>query len=314
MFHTLSDYKDQNQDFNVQAYNNNNNNFSKDKFKLGASSVNYFGKGNKAIDQYNRKKSEMEIEANFEKTKNKIKLVVFKNGFILNNGPFRDRSVYENNEFLKEVEKGIIPQELIRKGIKDLGIFLINRKKEMFRSPLYQSLPTSTNLINVSKNSPQYKNKRQNFNQYPVNGHNYENNEKNRHNPKYDTGYLTQTPIGSRNQRNNIFYNNSGFINSNQFDPYISYKRTSSLPKESKIVTLNDVIKGNSEKKNKFTAFSGSGQLLGSAKIDGIRVDQIQKNNIFLNSTNWGLTDGFNLSHQADYSMAYNNLGTQIQY
>ena len=34
------------------------------------------------------------------KTKDKIKLVVYRNGFILNNGPFRDRSLQENNEFL----------------------------------------------------------------------------------------------------------------------------------------------------------------------------------------------------------------------
>ena len=313
MFHTLSDYKDQNQDFNVQEHSINNN-YTKNKFKLCGSSNNYFGKGNKAIEQYFRKKSEIENEANFEKTKNKIKLVVFKNGFIINNGPFRDKSVYENNEFLQEVEKGIIPQELIRTGIKDLGILLINRKTEMFRSPLYQSLPTSMNFVNVSKNSPQYKNKRIDFNQNSVNDHHYENNGKTNHHPKYYASYITQTPIGTRNERNNIFYNTNTSINPNKFDSNKSYKRTSSLPKENKIITLDDIVKGNSEKKKKFTAFSGCGQLLGSANIDGIRVDQFQKNNDYINSKNWGLTDGFNLSSQINYSMTYDDLGIQIQY
>jgi hypothetical protein len=313
MFHTLFDYKDQNQDFNVQNHNINNDT-TKNKFKFGGLNGNYFGKGNRAIDQYNRKKSEMENDANFEKTKNKIKLVVFRNGFILNNGPFRDRSVYENNEFLREVERGIIPQELIRKGIKDLGILLINRKREMFRSPLYQSLPSSLNYVNVSKNPNQFKNKRQNFNEYSVNDHRYQDNGKSKHNQKYDTTFVPQTPIGTRNQRNNIFYNTNTFINPNKFDSNISYKRTSSLPKESKIVTLDDIIKGKNEKENKFTAFSGCGQLLGSANIDGVRVDQIEKNNDYLSSKNWGITDGFNLSSQSDYVMTYDELGIQIQY
>jgi len=82
-----------------------------------------------------KKKTEDNNEK-FEKTKNKIKLVVYKNGFILNNGKFRDRSIPENNQFMEEVEKGNIPQEIVDKGITDLGILLINRKTEMYYPPI----------------------------------------------------------------------------------------------------------------------------------------------------------------------------------
>ena len=146
MLHTLFDSKDENHQDAIKG-----------KFQLGGPSDNYFGKGNKAIDQYNRKKVKMENDANFKKTKHKVKLVVYKNGFILNNGQFRDRSINENCEFLEEVEKGQIPQELIRKGIKDLGILLINRKTEIYsNSPLYQSLPISVNYLNLSKTKTKF--------------------------------------------------------------------------------------------------------------------------------------------------------------
>ena len=66
---------------------------------------------------------------------------------------------------MDEVEKGNIPQELIRKGIDDLGILLINRKSEMFRSTVHQSVPLSFKSINSmnNKNKTQYQN--QDYNQ-----------------------------------------------------------------------------------------------------------------------------------------------------
>ena len=61
---------------------------------------------------------------NFEKTKNKITLKVYKNGFVIDDGPFRDIKNEENKKFMSEAEKGYIPQELVNKGMKDLGIAL----------------------------------------------------------------------------------------------------------------------------------------------------------------------------------------------
>ena len=60
----------------------------------------------------------------FDKIKNKITLKVYKNGFMIDNGPFRSIEVPENKKFMEEVEKGFIPQELVTQGYKELGIAL----------------------------------------------------------------------------------------------------------------------------------------------------------------------------------------------
>ena len=150
MFHDMLDYHEEYPDYNrINAiYKADRIKF---RFKNCKLDKNYFGKGYYVVDEFNRKKEDQEFEDKFEKTKHKIKLIVFRNGFILNNGPFRDRSLRENHEFLKSVERGNIPQEFIRKGIKDLGILLINRRGEIYRhSRLYRSLPTSFDYIDLS--------------------------------------------------------------------------------------------------------------------------------------------------------------------
>ena len=149
MFRDILDYQVQNADFN-KIYQSS---YIKNRFKNCKLNNNYFGKGHFLVDEYNRKKEEEEFDNKFLNTEHKIKLVVYKNGFILNNSEFRDRSLKENNEFLKSVERGKIPKELIRKGINDLGILLINRKEELYSSKLYKSLPASFDYINISLNS-----------------------------------------------------------------------------------------------------------------------------------------------------------------
>ena len=255
MFHTLFEHKDKKSD---KIRNSEKFYFNQNKFQIGTPHEYYFGKGNKAIDQYNIKKKQMENDANFEKTKNKIKLVVYRNGFILNNSPFRDRNFPENQEFLSDVEKGNIPQELIQKGMLDLGILLINRKTEMFRSPLYQSLPTSFNFFNISEKSEQNQ---------PQNG--FKNNGETRKSNK--APYIPQTPMESRSIRRNIFVNKSNVKEGNRNKNQETNKRTNSLPKDKKIITLNDIF--NKNQKNTFTPFTGEGHLLANANIDGIMVD-----------------------------------------
>ena len=153
MFRDILDYQVQNADFNKIYQSSYNVNNIRNRFKNCKLNKNYFGKGHFLVDEYNRKKEEEEFENKFRNTKYKIKLVVYRNGFILNNGEFRDRSLKENIEFLKSVERGNIPKELIRKGINDLGILLINRKEELYSSKLYKSLPASFDYINISLNS-----------------------------------------------------------------------------------------------------------------------------------------------------------------
>jgi len=142
MFHTLFDYKDE--------IIPNNRQFQKSKSKVDIKtsftdkrlSENFYGSGNQVYDLYNNDENynynnynanSGDNNTKFEKTRNKVKLIVYKNGFILNNGPFRDLSIPENEEFLEQVERGIIPHELLDKGISDLGILLINRKAEIYQ-------------------------------------------------------------------------------------------------------------------------------------------------------------------------------------
>ena len=313
MLHTLFDSQEQNSKFSMMNPKNN----SKGGHTFSVPCDNYFGKGNKIIDGYNRKKVEMEKDLNFQNTKDKIKLVVYRNGFILNNGQFRDRSLPENNEFLEEVEKGQIPQELIRKGIMDLGILLINRKTEMFRSPLYQSLPTSFE-------SYQFQYQNQNFNPFLFKENEPNNNGKTRSKTIYNANYIPQTPMETRNQRKNIFFNDN-FKMPNNNTGKKNKKRTNSLTKDKTIITLNDITNGKNEKK-KFTPFSGTGQLLGTANIvDGIMVDcdKISTSD-YSSSNNLAMFDEFssnsNSNSQSDNGTVFeeyaiqNNVFSQLVY
>ena len=143
MFHTLSELNEKEKNKGKQNQKKNAFNMSKGK----SPEDNYYGKGNKAYDHYNKKPSES-LNVKFEKTKNKITLIVFQNGFILNNGPFRDRAIPENNQFMEEVERGNIPHELMDKGINDLGILLINRKSEIYHQPIPITQITQITQIN----------------------------------------------------------------------------------------------------------------------------------------------------------------------
>jgi len=141
MLHTLSELQEKEK--NAKNKNASTNSSS---FKKSFPEDNPFGKGNKTHNQYNQRGFE-DNNAKFDKTKNKIKLVVYKNGFILNSGAFRDRSIPENNKFMQEVERGNIPHEIVEKGITDLGILLINRKNEIYYPPIEVSPITQITQI-----------------------------------------------------------------------------------------------------------------------------------------------------------------------
>lgn len=72
----------------------------------------------------------------FDKTKNKIVLKVYRNGFTVDNGPFRDVKVPENKKFMDQVEKGYIPQELVDQGMTELAIALEDHKQEDYTEPI----------------------------------------------------------------------------------------------------------------------------------------------------------------------------------
>lgn len=212
----------------------------KERFRLGGPNELYFGKGNRVIDQYNRRRNILarikDNDEKFRKTKHKIKLVVYKNGFILNNCPFRDRALPENNDFMESVEKGNIPQEFIRRGIKDLGILLINRKTEIYNSRLYKSLPTSFDYLDISQNKYQNQTYKRDFRKmHPL-----------------DAFFQSQKEI--KNVKDNLSYST----------------RTERIP--------NRLCRASSqETRRAFVPFSGRGILLANAKIDGTLIkDEIK--------------------------------------
>ena len=215
MFHTLSELYEKEKNKGKQKQKKSILNMSKER----SPHDNYYGKGNKAYDHYNKRPSES-LNEKFEKTKNKIKLIVFKNGFILNNGPFRDRSIPENNQFMEEVERGNIPHELLNKGINDLGILLINRKKEIY----YQPIIPNNNLIQITQT-----NQVNPININPIDSINNNNNSYNAYNQfiNFDFNqfnnnqYSPKNSFNKPNNNNNLFNNNYfNFNNNNIYNNY----------------------------------------------------------------------------------------------
>ena len=286
MFHTLSELKEKEMNKGKPTPKNSLSTMPKER----SPEDNYYGKGNKAYDYYNKKPTES-INTKFEKTKNKITLIVFQNGFIINNGPFRDRAIPENQKFMDQVEKGNIPHELIEKGINDLGILLINRKSEIYHQPIgpithitqiTQINPINPITINPNVNSfNQYNNYDNIFNNYTYNyilntqskyNEQYEqiinqalyNNNNNNYN-QYNYNPTMQTPMGNRNIRKDIFIpSNNTDTNTNipntENRNYIRPERhTSSVPKKeikNKFETFHnfkrqELIKEEEEKKRK---------------------------------------------------------------
>ena len=128
MFHTLDDYKKK------ESPSDKDNRKTTDSYTGGKSS----GIAVENPDDWMEKvrKNEKNSKSGFEKTKNKLTLKLYKNGFILDDSPFRDISKPENKKFMDEVEKGYIPNELVKQGITDLGIALEDHRNENYEEPI----------------------------------------------------------------------------------------------------------------------------------------------------------------------------------
>ena len=128
MFHSLDDYRDKNRDEKAE----------KDKRKTTDSYTGGKSSGiaveNPEDDWYNKMKK-YDNKDKYDKTKNKLKLAIYKNGFIIDDGEFRNKNEPENKKFMEDVEKGYIPQELVKKGITDLGIEMDDHRDENYEPP-----------------------------------------------------------------------------------------------------------------------------------------------------------------------------------
>ena len=128
MFHSLDDYRDKNRDEKAE----------KDKRKTTDS---YAGGKSSGIsvmnpeDDWLNKMKKYDNKEKFDKTKSKLKLKLYKNGFILDDGEFRDIKDPVNKKFMDEVEKGYIPKELVKKGYTDLGIEMDDNRDTDYEPP-----------------------------------------------------------------------------------------------------------------------------------------------------------------------------------
>ena len=96
MFHTLDDYKDKNRDEKAE----------KDKRKT---TDNYTGRKSSGIavenpedDEWTKKLKKYNNKEQFSKTKNKIRLIVYKNGFIIDDGEFRKKMIQQIKNLWKK--------------------------------------------------------------------------------------------------------------------------------------------------------------------------------------------------------------------
>ena len=138
----------------------------------------------------------------------KVKITIYKNGFSINNGAFRDIKIPENNLFVKQILKGIIPQELKNQGING-NITLDKRMNEEFITyspniPTYRSGEYTINTTNISQNI--YTNNIYKDNTYQ----NYIDPIK-----SYDN--YSNYSIKGLNQNNNINIDYTSFSNQNQY-------------------------------------------------------------------------------------------------
>ena len=118
-------------DLNQQNYNSKNN----------GPQDNYYGK--KKRDEFTGINQNINAVKNI-KTNKKYKITLYKNGFIINNGKFREKSIPENHKFMKEIEKGMIPEELILNEPGNFEISYVDKKNEVYinqaRNPITTTL------------------------------------------------------------------------------------------------------------------------------------------------------------------------------
>ena len=208
-------------------------------------SDNYAGRAHRKEKLKNNKQNNNNIynEQLFQNTKNKIKVTLFKNGFILNDGDFMDKKVPENRKFIEQIERGVIPQKFINQGINDLGILLENRKDEEF---IANTIPS--NIHNYTQGNLYSNSTNINQNIYDNNIYSNINNILNT-NAQYNEIKINPPIVYDQGQNFNNLYNmdNISYQNQNQINEMIRNDLYNTNKNEIKLVNKKIPIK--SEKK-----------------------------------------------------------------
>ena len=64
-----------------------------------------------------------------------VKISLYQNGFIVEDGEFRDYNTEENKKFMETLNKGYVPEELAKKYNQKIGVALEDRRKEKWIPP-----------------------------------------------------------------------------------------------------------------------------------------------------------------------------------
>ena len=102
MFHSLDDYKDDYKDIKKE-----NKNIA-DKKRLNPNSKDYdqisgFSLENTENEKWLNNTLKFEDKEKYSKMKNKIKITLYKNGFLINDEEFRDNTKPENVKFMQQI-------------------------------------------------------------------------------------------------------------------------------------------------------------------------------------------------------------------
>ena len=293
---------------------------------------NYFAKIERDKKQQNNKLNN-NINGENNQSKNatkKIKIIIYKNGFLINDGPFRDLSSIENKLFLKDIEKGVIPNEIKKEGFDKNNLDIEHRKNETYTKKIINPITSTLKAyLKGELNSNNIK-ANQDINIKLNNNNNYLPN-----NVKIDPNIKIRPPIILKpgedidiekltNQYLQPYFQNQPY--NYDFDNNICHtprgsrknileekdeiedfglkkKESKSVPKknvESKFKTFSSFILEEKEKEEekksfhnineeneeekKFTAFTGSGKIIGNVNTEGLHVDKNIKNIVDKNS------------------------------
>ena len=295
MFNTFFDSEDQNIDFNIQSQKQVQYN-SKNVSKFDNKNCFYFDKDNKANEQLNRKKNVINntryTEQKYNNNITKIRIIIYQNGFIMNNGEFRNKSIPENRRFLEEIQRGDIPIELIKKGIMDAEILLENRKNEVYYSTYYQNTDNNYIDTNIFQNPLEIQNQDPDLysllynNSNNNNNYNYnQNNELNLPSPSITNTYNVHNKNRSDNRNQESLYSTNTFRADNRNKKQKNVKRKNSqntknfvdfleFKKENDEKEKNKKKKEDKDEKKEFKAFSGFGQIIGNINTEGLYVNK----------------------------------------
>ena len=285
MFNNLYDENEQNIDFNIQNQKSKASELNY-RFKFGEENIFYHEKDYKTIEQYNRKKyiPNKMMKNTYGKGKTILKAVIYQNGFIVNNGEFKDISFPENKKFLEEIEKGNIPYELIKKGIFDVEILLENRKNEIYGSTYYNTYNNDIYETNAFQNSSKFQYQDPNIYSYSINDNFKENNEIILPSSKIANTFISHNNRKIMNDKPKSLYSSSTMRVENRQITQKNNKRKNSHKKESNFIDFLDFKKEadkkkkdnkeNEEQKQKFIPFSGYGQLIRDINTQGLFVNK----------------------------------------